>query len=329
MNIFISGSTGFIGEKLCNKLADEGHTIHALYRSESKINKLKRTNIIPVKGDILDPESLYNGMQNCEVVFHTAAFTSVWTKNVYEIYRLNVVGTSNIISAARKAGVKKVICTSTAGVIGPSEDHEARSENSVKPLKFFNHYESSKALLEEIISSCTSYGPEIIMVNPTRVYGPGALNQSNSVTKMIRSYILGKWKIVPGNGKSIGNYVYIDDVVAGHIKAMEKGKPGERYVLGGENVSYNEFFNILSGVSGKKHFLFKVPVGILMTFSVLIFTFSLLFNKPPMITPSLVKKFNHNWIVSSDKAQNAIGYSSRSLHDGIKETVAWLKDQNK
>jgi len=328
MTIFITGATGFIGSKLALKLAAKDHTVHALYRSAEKANILNAPNIKLFKGDILDAESLITAMQGCDQVYHTAAYANVWAKDRSLIYRLNIEGTMNVLQAAIVNNIQRIVCTSTAGVLGTSTGDNLLDENSPSPEKYFIDYESSKAILENILKVFSLKGPEIIIVNPSRVYGEGIFSESNGVTRMIESYIRGKWRIIPGSGKSTGNYVHVDDVVEAHILAMDKGSNGERYIIGGENASYNTFFNLLSEISGKKFTLIRLPEFFMMFASYLMMLKVYIFGGKPLITPSLVRKFICNFNLSSRKAIKELGYNPRSLREGLEETVNWLKQRN-
>jgi nucleoside-diphosphate-sugar epimerase len=326
MKVFVSGATGFIGSRLVKELAGKGYIVHALYRSLSKTKELKHPNIVLFKGDILDSDSLDKAMNGCERAFHAAAFANIWDKDISRIYRLNIEGSMNVIRSAIRNKVKRIVCTSTAGVMGPSNDVPL-DENSAAPAKYFIDYEASKAILEKVLFTLHEAGIEIVIVNPTRVYGPGLLSESNSVTRMIEKYIQGKWHFIPGDGKSVGNYVHVNDVVQGHILAMEKGRRGERYLLGGENADYLEFFATLSELIGKKYTLYKIPLGAMLALSRLIMLRTRLFGVSPAITPALVRKFNHNFKISSSKAEEELGYRPVSLRDGMKDTVEWLRSE--
>ena len=144
---------------------------------------------------------------------------------------------------------------------------------------------------------------QIITVNPSRVYGPGLLSDSNGVTKMIRLYLQGKFRLIPGNGESTGNYVFIDDVVEGHIQAMEKGRAGERYILGGENASFNEFFNLLAAITGKQHRMFKIPIPVMNLAAKTMEIRANLTGAAPLLTPPWVKKYLFDWAHSTSKAE--------------------------
>ncbi len=327
MKIFITGATGYIGTNLALRLANSGHIVHALYRSLAKTSQLKHKNIKLFHGNISDIESLERAMQSCEYVYHVAGFAQAWAKNPKTFYDLNVLGSLNVVNTANKLGVKKIVFTSTAGVFGPSTNGTI-NEESKRAVNFFTEYESSKSKAEEKLLELVSKGQNIVIVNPTRVYGPGLLSVSNSVTKMIKLYIEGKFHIIPGNGKSIGNYVFIDDVVEGHILAMEKGKPGEKYILGGTNASYNEFFETLINVSQKKYFLFKLPLFFMVATSNLMILMPKLFGKPPLITPAIVRRLLYNWYVTSNKAVNKLGYKITPLAEGMKKTLNWLESEH-
>ena len=325
MKIFVSGATGFIGIQLVKRLASEGHSIHALYRSESKADLIRLPEVRLFKGDLLDKASLNQAMEGCEGAYHTAAFAGVWAKDPSLVYRLNVDGALNVIEAAGRQGVRRIVLTSTAGILGPSRK-EAVHESSPVPKSFFTDYETSKFQLEQKLLGRTEGSPEVIIVNPSRVFGPGYLSESNGVTRMIIRYIDGNWRIIPGTGKSTGNYVYVEDVVTGHLLAMKNGKPGERYVLGGENISFIEFFALVREASGVRKRLFKIPYSIMMVTAWIMKYSSFITGRPPLIVPELVRRYNHNWIISSRKAVRDLAYQPMTARQGIQNTVQWIKN---
>lgn len=325
--IFVSGATGFIGSRLVDRLADEGCLVHAFYRSESKADLIRRDGVQLHKGDILDEASVISAMKGCGEAYHVAAFAGVWAKDPSQIFRQNVDGALNVLRAAAACGTRRVVVTSTAGILGPS-DGEAVDENTPAPSSFFTTYEASKSLMEKRLGELKGRGPELLIVNPTRVYGPGVLSESNGVTRMIGKYLEGSWRLIPGDGKSTGNYVHVEDVVRGQILAMEKGKAGERYILGGENISYNQLFELCRESSGVSHTLYHIPLWLMLSVASAMGLWTRLTGATPLILPGLVKKFNHNWIVSSEKAIGELGYKPRSAKEGISETVKWLSQRN-
>jgi nucleoside-diphosphate-sugar epimerase len=324
MKIFITGATGFIGSRLAMRLANEGNIIHALYRSEKKNELIKHPNILLFKGDILDKSSIDIAIRGCEQVYHTAAFAKAWDKNPSNIYRINIEGSINVINCGIRAGVNKFVCTSTAGVFGPSGKNNIVDESSLKPMDYFTDYESSKAIIEQVLHTLSKSGISIVITNPTRVYGPGLLSESNGVTRMIKSYIRGGWRMIPGNGNSAGNYVHVEDVVTGHILAMNKGVSGENYILGGDNVTYNDFFRELSILTGKKQNMIHIHQWFMIILSYGMLGFTKITGNEPLITPPLVHKFLREWNVSSNKAKNDLGYNPMCLAEGLTNTLKWL-----
>jgi farnesol dehydrogenase len=326
MKIYITGATGFIGSNLTKRLIEEGNTVHALIRNPAKSKKINFENVIFKNGDLLNSDSLYQGMKGCEEVYHLAAFARPWAKQWDTYYKINVQGTLNVLLAAIKAGVRKVVITSTAGVLGPSEK-DLVTENSGSNSLPFTGYEKSKIIMEEKVWQLTKKKIQVVIVLPSRLYGPGELTVSNSVTKLIKLYNKGLWRLIPGDGKSIGNYVFITDVLDGLILAMKKGRSGERYIIGGQNLTYNEFFETLGKVIGKSRFMIKIPLKIIMFISEIQLHLAELTGKPPVITPVWVKKYFHSWAISSNKAKNELGYQITPIHEGINKTLEWLKDE--
>jgi len=325
MKILLTGATGFIGNRLALSLAGKGHQVHALYRDSNKTDKLNHPNITLFKGDILDLVSLKKAAEGCALAYHCAAFARVFEKETFRIYRQNIEGALNVIQACKEAGVSRVLCVSTAGVFGPSGPNMAIVEEQLHPEYFFTDYEASKSIMESVIKSDASIRSRVIMVNPSRVYGPGNLSDSNGVTRMILKYIQGKWWIVPGDGKSMGNYVFIDDVVEGCQLAMEHGIPGENYILGGTNLSYDSFFDILAEVSGYRRRMVHLPVSLIVAVAQLLLFLSRITGKGPLITPALSRKYNHHWNLSSEKAQLKLGYKITDFRSGASVTIEWLK----
>ncbi len=323
--VLVTGSTGFLGKCLVTRLAEEGQKVHALYRTESKIKSWRHENISFFKGNLGDPGSIDAAMNNCSHVYHLAAFASVWSRDPDIFYRENVEGTVNVMESALKHGVKRMVFTSTAGVLGPSHEKQNTEEKQFNG-KHFTHYDRSKQMAEARVREYLEKGLDVVIVNPSRIFGPGSLSESNAVTSMISSYIRGRWRIIPGKGMNVGNFVYVDDAVDCHILAMQKGRSGERYLVGGDNLSFNDFFKTLAEVSGKSHRLFRIPTVVMMLTANLMMGVANLTGRPPAITPSFVLRYTHDWALSSDKAINELGYQPVSFEEGLKKTIEWIRN---
>jgi nucleoside-diphosphate-sugar epimerase len=325
MKIFITGGTGFIGRRLTERLVYRGHEVSLLLRnpSDAVSGGTDRVNYIP--GDIFDKEALIKGMTGCDCIFHMAAYTKPGSADPSIPYKTNVMGTINVLDAAAACGVKKIVITSTGGTMGCSKNGDMVCENTNPEPLFNTDYEKTKFEVEKIAKEYSARGLDVVIVNPTRVYGPGKLSKSNSLTKIIKLYMSGLWRILPGNGDSIGNYVFIDDVVEGHILAAVSGKKGERYILGGENLTFREVFKITGEVCGKKRILMPLPLPFMKLIIKSAFLISRLTGTPPFITSDWLDKYLHDWIISSDKAIAELGYRITPFREGVEQTVNWIR----
>lgn len=325
--IFITGATGFIGQELCLKLAEQGHSVRALYRSESKVRELRKANIELVQGDLLESPDLTEMLRDCDELYHLAAYAEMWAADDTIFHKVNVLATRNLFQAAHEAGVKRIVFTSTAGVLGPSNGDLVTEESGVNGL-YFSAYEQSKAEAEAFIAEWESQGMEVIIVNPTRVYGPGLLSVSNGVSRLIEKYLNGNFKVLPGKGSRIGNYCFVDDVVVGHIQAMQLGRDRQRYILGGENCSFRNLLSKVGSLSGKQYRLYSIPSLIIELAARFFLLRARIFGVKPLITPSWAKKFNnYDFLVSSEKAAEELGYQITPLDTGLKETIDWLRKE--
>ncbi len=326
IHIFVSGATGFVGSKLTINLAKKGFIVHALYRCIDKTKILHHPNIKLFKGSLNNEESLIQAMKNCQGIFHTAAYVSLWTKNPQIFYETNIKGTQTAIDIAKYCGIKRAVFTSSAGTFGPSNQSYV-TESNENTESYMNDYEKSKREADQIILKANSNLFETIIVYPTRIFGPGPIGPSNSITTMIEKYINGRWHFIPGDGKSIANYVFVDDIVDGHIKAFLKGKAGEKYILGGSNLSYNELFSLIKGISGKSYFLIKIPKVIMQIIASLMLLQTHITGKPLLVTNNFIKKALSNHIVSYLKAINQLDYHPTPIKEALLRTINWINQQ--
>jgi nucleoside-diphosphate-sugar epimerase len=316
----ITGATGLIGGRLALHLAGQGQVVHVISRSVAKATALEHPNIRVFFGGIEDESTVAAAMAGCEQLYHLAAFTGVWHRDSGYYHRINVDATRKVLELAVSAGVRRVVVTSTAGVLGPSGTG-AIDEESPAPSSWFTYYEESKAAMESMIRAFPKNGMEIVMVNPSRLYGPAPLNKSNSVTKLLVQYIRGRWRLLPGNGSKVGNYAYLDDVVKGHILAMTQGRDRERYILGGENLTYRELFQRTGMVAGHNKFMFPFPNTVMLTVAATTKAFARVTGNPPLITPGWVRKYGHHWELSCRKAEVELGYRITPFEKGVEEII--------
>lgn len=325
MKCLVTGATGFIGNRLVEELLKLGHEVHILARSKEKVIQLYGNRITFFEGNLWDLDAIQQAMQSCDAVFHLAAFANIWSRDKMLAFKTNVTGTKNILETAFQNKVKKVVFTSSAAVFPPAVNKEEIDETVVLPEKYLTDYETTKVQAEQLCIEYCKKGLKVVIVNPPRVFGPGLLNKSNSVTILIKKYVAGNWRIIPGAGDAIGNYVFIDDVVNGHILAMKSGISGEKYILGGTNISFNSFFDTISKVSQKNFRLFHLPFPIILAVSKIELFLAKTTGKKPLITPPWARRYLQNRPVSSKKAIHELNYTITPLDEGIRKTIEWLK----
>lgn len=334
--IFVTGATGFIGERLVQKLVEQGQRVRALTRRERPPTPpgfdaqggcpWRCDAVELVRGDIADLDSLRRGMEGCDRVFHLAAYAKNWAPDRRTFFRMNVEGMRNVFRVAKELGVARVVWTSTCVTLGPTPPGVTADESTPRfTSRYFTEYEETKSIAEQEALQMAADGFPVVVVNPTRVYGPGNLTEGNSATRLIDDYDRGRLPILLNGGRNVGNWVLVDDVVEGHLLAMEKGRLGERYLLGGENASLRELFRGIDRVSGKRHF--QIP---LLIYSPLLFAWMLKqrarwLGIHPAITPGWVRMFAVDWVHSTAKAERELGYRPTPLLEGLRITYQWLQ----
>lgn len=325
MNIFVTGASGFIGAGLVRALLDRGEDVHVLGRVSSDLSEFDGSGVRIFRGDLASPADVRDAMQGCDRVYHLAAFAKNWARRPEEVHRINRDALRNIFGVARELSIRRVVYTSTVMVYGPSNGLPV-DEHTRRVIPPSTLYEESKIDGERVVASALDEGLDIVIVHPTRVFGPGHLTEANSTTILIKQYLEGTWRLLPGDGSAEGNYVYVKDVVAGCIAAMERGSRGGHYILGGENLTFNAFFAILAEATGKKRLLLPVPEGLAYGAAAVLEGLGRLGLIEPPLTPGWVRTFFGDWLCTSALAQREIGYVPTPVQQGVAETVAWLRD---
>lgn len=327
MALFITGGTGFIGRRMAMLLAEQGETLHLLVRNPDKARDLKHERIHLFKGDIMDRESMVVGMKGCDRVIHMASFVDVWSPDPATPYLMNVQGTVNVMEAALQAGIRRVVCTSTAGTLGPSAGTPV-NEDHVRTVPFFVEYESTKFMAEERALRYVHQGLEVVIVNPTRVFGPGELSKNNGWVKLMHMYLYKRRSVMPGRGDRSGNFVFVDDVIKGTLLALQNGKNGSRYILGGDNATLQEFFQIVKEESGVNGRLWRIPLWVVFGVARFHDWKARWFKSPPLLTLGFARRYLADWANSVEKARREIGYAPLSLRQGIQQTLQWMEKEH-
>ena len=333
-SVFVTGGTGFIGCRLIQALLQQGHTVRALTRRPNPApppvisageNPLVHPNVELVVGDITDRESLRRGMQGCSHVYHLAAYARNWARDPKTFDTMNVLGMHNVLDVADECRVERIVWTSTIATCGtPAPGQIGDEATLLDPEHCPTEYARSKALAQRDAIRRARRGLPVVIVNPTRVYGPGHLSESNSLVRLLDLYDRGRMPFLPNRGVNVGNYVYVDDVVQGHLLAMEHGRIGELYILGGENVPLRFLFQQIDQLSGRRHFQIPLYTIAPMVFAHLQQKLADWFHIYPQITPGWVRLYLSDRPFSSEKAERELGYQPRSVTEGVRLTYEWI-----
>lgn len=327
--ILVTGASGMTGAAIALKLAHQGHEVVAFSRGKLPFYE-KSPGITWVAGDVQNKEILEKAMVGVNEVYHLAAYATHWAPDLRIFYRTNVLGTINVLESARNAGVKRVVVTTTAGVLGPPDPEDVKpiDETHVRLMKFFNDYEVSKSMVHERVADYVRAGMDVVLVLPTRIWGPGPLDIKNSIGYLFNRFLKGKIVTVPGNGNEIGNFVFVDDVVRGHLLAMERGRAGEKYILGGQNLTMDEIVNTFHSLTGRKSRTLRIPyplIGVMASFESVL---SGLFDRHPFSTHNMIRRLKLHCPVSIEKAKNELGYEPTPFTEALTITEKWLSAAN-
>lgn len=325
MKILITGATGYIGHKLATEAAGRNHSVHILVRNPHSPHTPSHPMITLFPGDITDKEAVMNAMKGCTHVLHAAGMAKLSVKDRSQMYKVNVEGTRVMLESALELDVKKFVFTSSCAVIGPSEKFPM-SEQDPRIIAFENDYEISKHWAEELVKQYSSKGLFSVIVSPPRVYGPGKEVNGNTMNILLKNILSMKMAFMPSYDHVLANYAYVNDVVEGHFLAMEKGLNGEKYILGGENISYRRLFNTIIENADRNIRLVIIPAFLLKFFSIVYLGFCRLMGKETHISPAVVSRLAQNRALNCDKAIRELGFSITPFEEGIKQTILHLKN---
>ncbi|MBI3593402.1 MAG: NAD-dependent epimerase/dehydratase family protein [Nitrospirae bacterium] len=326
MPTFVTGGTGYIGKQVIRRLANAGGKVHALVRKTGNIKGLAHRNVQLFYGDLEDPESVRDAMKGCQRVYHIAALVKRWHADPQLFDRTNVSASRNLFEIARELQVDKLVYTSTVMAIGPSGGEDL-DETHQRVQVFVNDYERTKYLAEKEFYENVEQGLPGVIASPSLVYGPSINYPGSLSNRFIKQFIEGNLKGIPGKGDKKGNGVYIEDVVTGHFLAMDKGKVGEKYILGGENITMNQFIAIMNDEFKMNRKIPRISLPVLWTFGLWDEWKAKMQGWEPEYPRSFAKIYASHWAYSSEKAKRELGYKPRALREGLKITYAWLTGQ--
>ncbi|XP_022982268.1 uncharacterized protein LOC111481147 [Cucurbita maxima] len=328
MKVLVTGASGYLGGRLCHALLNRGFSVRALVRPTSDLSSLPHdpSALELVYGDVTNYQSLLDAFSGCHIVFHAAALVEPWIPDPSKFISVNVRGLKNVLQAVTETKtIEKIIYTSSFFALGSTDGYVA-DENQVHHEKFFcTEYEKSKAIADKIALQAASEGVPIVPVYPGVIYGSGKLTAGNVIARMLIERF--NWRLPGyiGQGTDRYSFSHVDDVVEGHIAAMQKGRVGERYLLTGENASFVDVFDTAAAITGTRRPMFNIPLWLIEAYGWVSVYISRITGKLPLISPPVVSVLRHQWAYSCEKAKEELDYNPRSLKEGLEEMVPWLK----
>ena len=323
MKAFITGATGFVGAHVARALASQGADLRLLARTTSRMENIAELRADVAYGDLREPESLKKAMQGCEFVFHVAADYRLWVRDPQEMYKANVEGTRAIIDAARESGVRRVIYTSSVATMGfTREGHVATEESPVSIKDMVGHYKRSKFMAEEIALEAGRKGANVVVVNPTTPIGEYDIKPTPT-GRIVVDFLKRKFPAYVDTGLNLAD---VKEVARGHLLAMEQARPGERYILGGENLTLKQILDKLAAMTGLPSPKMKVLHAVAMGFAVFDQFFTgVVMGKEPRATIDAVKMGRKKMFASSAKAERELGYKALPVEDALRRAVEWFQ----
>lgn len=327
LTAFVTGATGFLGSHVARVLAEQGAELRLLVRPESdrrNLASLEKADCIT--GDLRDPASLKKAIAGCNVVFHVAADYRLWTPtkaDVEQMYRSNVEGTRSIIAAAQEAGVRRLVYTSSVATMGFKRDGTLVDETAPVSLgDMVSHYKKSKFMAEQVALEAGKNGANVVVVNPTTPIGEQDVKPTPS-GRIVLDFLKRKFPAYVETGL---NLVDVRECARGHVLAMEKARPGERYILGGENLTLKQILDKLSAITGLPSPKVKLPYAVALGFGVLDTAVSgYLLRKTPRASIDEVRMGRKIMFVSSAKAERELGWRQVPVDAALERAVEWFR----
>jgi dihydroflavonol-4-reductase len=313
--VLVTGASGFVGWHVARLLTERGYRVRALVRQNSKVPEL---DIERVTGDLRDPASLAAAASGCGVVYHVAADYRLWSKNPQELYESNVEGTRNMLSAAKAAGVERVVYTSTVGCIGmPSGDEDT----PVSIDDMTGAYKRSKFLAEQVALEFAAQGLPVVIVNPTAPMGDHDFKPTPT-GQMVADFLKGAMPAYIDTGL---NVVHVRDVAEGHLLACERGRVGERYILGSENMTLGGILKELAAITGRKAPTIELPYFVAWAAGMVTTGWAHLTGTPPRAPLEAVRMAKKKMWVSHAKAARELGYVPGPAVGALRDAVKWFE----
>jgi len=315
----VTGATGFVGWHVARQLLDRGDAVRALARDPAKLRELD--GVEPIRGDLRDADSLKCAVEGCSVVYHVAADYRLWTRDPQDMFRSNVEGTRNLLDAARRAGVERVVYTSTVGCVGFVPNGLGDEDSPVSRADMTGPYKQSKWDAERVAIEFAAGGFPVVIVNPTAPVGDHDFKPTPT-GKIVVDFVRGA---IPAFLDTGLNVVDVRDVAAGHLAACERGRSGERYILGAENLTLEKILGTLAEAVGKPAPRMRVPYAVAYAAGAVSTGWANLTGKEPVAPLDGVRMARKKMWVRHDKAARELGYAPRPAAVALGRAVEWFR----
>src|SRR6266403_1837389 len=321
MTTLVTGASGFLGSHVARQLVARGEKVRVLLRASSNNRAIADLPLEYVTGDLRDSASLARALAGVTRVFHVAADYRLWAKRKQDIYDSNVGGTRNLLDAAKRAGVEQLIYTSTVATIAVDRPQHPNEFTDAKLEEMVGHYKRSKWMAEREALGAAKSGLPVIVAMPTPPVGPWDWKPTPT-GKIILDFLNGK---MPGYVETGLNFIGVEDCAAGHLLIAEKGKVGERYLLGGENLTLKQMLDTLAKITGLSAPSLKIPHGLALGVAYANTVFSRLLGREPGIPVEGVKIARHMMFVDCSRAQRELGFKAGPVAAALERAVRWYE----
>ncbi len=329
MRILLTGGTGYLGGRIAARLRGEGHAVRILVRDPVRARRALDADFETVRGDLSEPASFPVAVRGMDAVVHTAAAVRNWLPKPEVFEQVNVAGSFALCEAALEAGVGRFVYTSSFFALGPSTDGRPLDERALAappPPRFFNGYHSTKYRAARVLQGFVGRGLPLVTLFPSVIFGPGAETDGNHVTKIFRWLQTGRFPGLVGGGVQKWNVAFVEDVVTGHLLALEKGSPGDTFILGGEDKALRDIAGEAAAGLGVPAPTRSLPYGVGHAVAGVEEMRARLFGGAPMITHGEVDIYRHDWIYSSRRAEEQLGYRRTPFPEALRTTLDWIRE---
>jgi dihydroflavonol-4-reductase len=323
MQAFVTGATGFLGSHVARVLCEQGAKLRLLVRATSNLKNLHGLPAETVTGDLRDPASLEKAMAGCDTVFHVAADYRLWVRDPQEMYRSNVEGTRALLQAARENSVRRLVYTSSVATIGFKTNGSLADEDSpVSMSDMIGHYKRSKFMAEQVALEAGRSGMHVVTVNPTTPVGEGDVKPTPT-GRILLDFLKRKFPAYVETGL---NLVDVRECARGHLAALERGQPGHRYILGGENLTLKQILDKLRDITGLPSPRIRLPYIFAFATGVIDETITgRMLNKEPRATIDAVRMGKKMMFATSAKAERELGWKIVPVNDALRRAVEWFR----